>query len=81
MACCEAAPVINSCLQILGSLPLSAPFAMFIGARFCRRERAMKAFIGACIAAAVLAVIGVVVLNHVQEPADQAFATPYARVS
>jgi hypothetical protein len=41
----------------------------------------MKAFICACIAAAVLAVIGVVVLNHVQEPADEAFATPYARVS
>jgi hypothetical protein len=40
----------------------------------------MKAFIAACLAAVVLAVIGVVVLNHVQEPADQAFATSYARV-
>jgi hypothetical protein len=40
----------------------------------------MKAFFVACLAAVVLAVIGLVVLNHVQEPADQAFATPYARV-
>ena len=41
---------------------------------------AMKAFIGACLAAIVLAAIGLVVLNHVQEPADEAFASPYARV-
>ncbi|MGN6748608.1 MAG: hypothetical protein ACTHJS_08450 [Xanthobacteraceae bacterium] len=40
----------------------------------------MKAFIAACFAAVVLAVIGVVVLNHVQELADQAFATSYARL-
>jgi hypothetical protein len=40
----------------------------------------MKAFVAACLAAVALAAIGLVVLNHVQEPADQAFATPYARV-
>jgi hypothetical protein len=40
----------------------------------------MKAFIAACLAAVILAVIGVVALNHVQEPADRAFATSYARV-
>ena len=40
----------------------------------------MKAFIGGCLAAIVLAAIALVVLNHVQEPADQAFATAYARV-
>jgi hypothetical protein len=40
----------------------------------------MKAFITACLAAVVVAAIGLVVLNYVQEPADQAFATPYARV-
>jgi hypothetical protein len=40
----------------------------------------MQAFIAACVAAVVLAVIGVVILNHMQEPADQAFATSYARV-
>jgi hypothetical protein len=40
----------------------------------------MQAFIASCLAAVVLAVIGVVVLNHVQEPADHAFATSYARV-
>jgi hypothetical protein len=40
----------------------------------------MTSFIGACIAAIVLAAIALVVLNHVQEPADQAFSTPYARV-
>jgi hypothetical protein len=40
----------------------------------------MQAFIGACLAAIVLAAIGLLVLNHVQEPADQAFATTYARV-
>jgi hypothetical protein len=40
----------------------------------------MKAFIGACLAAVVLAAIGLFVLNHVQEPVDEAFATSYARV-
>jgi hypothetical protein len=45
-----------------------------------RRAHAMKAFIVACLAAVALAAIGLAVLNHVQEPADQAFATPYARV-
>ncbi|HTE76891.1 MAG TPA: hypothetical protein VK653_09130 [Xanthobacteraceae bacterium] len=40
----------------------------------------MKAFFTACLAAIVLAVIGLVVLNHVQEPVDEAFATSYARV-
>jgi len=40
----------------------------------------VKAFLAACLAAVVLAVIGLVVLNHVQESADEAFATPYARV-
>jgi hypothetical protein len=40
----------------------------------------MKAFIAACIAVVVFAAIGLVVLNHVQEPVDEAFATSYARV-
>jgi hypothetical protein len=40
----------------------------------------MKAFIAGCLAAVVLAAIGLAVLNHVQKPADEAFATPYARV-
>lgn len=40
----------------------------------------MKAFIVACLAAFVVAAIGVIVLNSVQEPADQAFTSPYARL-
>jgi hypothetical protein len=40
----------------------------------------MNAFITACLATIVIAVIGLVVLNHVQEPADEAFSTSYARV-
>ena len=41
----------------------------------------MKAFLAACIAAIVLAAIGWIVLNRMQEPADRAFATPlYTRV-
>jgi hypothetical protein len=40
----------------------------------------MKAFIVACLATVALAAIALVVLNQVQEAADQAFATPYARV-
>lgn len=43
-------------------------------------EHAMKAFVAACLAAVALAAIGLVGLNHVQEPVDHAFATPYARV-
>ena len=41
----------------------------------------VKAFLAACIAAIVLAAIEWIVLNRIQEPADQAFATPpYTRV-
>jgi hypothetical protein len=40
----------------------------------------MKVFVVACLVAIALAVIWKVVLNGVQEPVDQAFATPYARV-
>jgi hypothetical protein len=40
----------------------------------------MKTFIIACAAAIVIALVGGVVLNSVQQPADQAFTTPYVRV-
>jgi hypothetical protein len=40
----------------------------------------MRAFIGACIAAAVIAVCAVVVLNRVQEPVDVAFTTSAVRI-
>jgi hypothetical protein len=40
----------------------------------------MKAFVIACVAAIVLAVIGGVVLNSVQEPVDEAFATSAVRL-
>ena len=36
----------------------------------------MKAFLAACLAAIVLAVIAVIALNSIQEPADRAFTTP-----
>jgi hypothetical protein len=35
----------------------------------------MRAFLLACVAAVVIAVIGVFVLNSIQESADQAFTT------
>ena len=38
----------------------------------------MKTFIVACVAAIVIAVIGGVVLNSMQEPVDKAFSTPRA---
>ena len=40
----------------------------------------MKSFIIACVAAIVIAVIGMYVLDSMQEPVAQAFATQYARV-
>jgi hypothetical protein len=40
----------------------------------------MKTFVIACVAAIVIAVIGVVVLNGVQKPADEAYSTPYVRL-
>ena len=40
----------------------------------------MKAFLAACLAIIVLAVIGWIVLDLVQEPVDRAFTTPYTRV-
>jgi hypothetical protein len=40
----------------------------------------MKAFIVACVAAAVIAVCGVAVLNGIQEPVDVAFTTSGVRI-
>jgi hypothetical protein len=40
----------------------------------------MRAFIAACIAAAIIAVCAVVILNRVQEPVDVAFANSAARI-
>ena len=40
----------------------------------------MKTFLIACVAAIVIAVIGGVVLNGVQEPVDKAFSTTGVRL-
>jgi hypothetical protein len=40
----------------------------------------MRSFVAACIAAIVLAVIGAIVLDHVQEPVSIAFATGSVRL-
>jgi hypothetical protein len=40
----------------------------------------MRSFIIACIAAVVIAIIGAVTLNFIQEPAEVAFATESARI-
>lgn len=45
-----------------------------------REEAAMPSFVTACIAAIVLAVIGAVVLDHVQEPVSVAFTTASVRL-
>jgi hypothetical protein len=45
-----------------------------------RKSVIMKAFLLACVAAVVIAMIGFVVLNSVQESADQAFTTSAVRL-
>jgi len=40
----------------------------------------MKTFLIACVAAVVIAIIGGVVLNGIQEPADKAFSTTGVRL-
>jgi hypothetical protein len=40
----------------------------------------MKTFIVACVAAVIIAVIGGVVLNSMQEPVDKAFTTTGVRL-
>jgi hypothetical protein len=40
----------------------------------------MKAFLLACVAAVIITIIGVVVLNSIQESADQAFTTSAVRL-
>jgi hypothetical protein len=40
----------------------------------------MKAFLLACVTALVVAALGVVVLDRVQEPVEQAFATTAVRL-
>jgi hypothetical protein len=43
------------------------------------RDSPMRVFIAACIAAAVIAVCAVVVLDRVQKPADAAYTTEAVR--
>jgi hypothetical protein len=40
----------------------------------------MKTFLIACVTAVVIAVVGGLVLNSVQEPADKAFSTTAVRL-
>jgi energy-converting hydrogenase Eha subunit A len=40
----------------------------------------VKAFIIACIAAVIIAIIGGLVLNSIQEPVDKAFSTSAVRL-
>ena len=40
----------------------------------------MRTFIVSCIAAAVIAICGVLVLNHLQEPVNVAFTTSAVRI-
>jgi hypothetical protein len=40
----------------------------------------MRTFLVACVAAAVIAICAVVVLNRVQEPVDVAFTTSAVRI-
>jgi cell division protein FtsN len=40
----------------------------------------MKAFLMACVAAVILAIIGGLVLNSVQEPVDKAYTTTSVRL-
>jgi hypothetical protein len=45
-----------------------------------KRGIVVKAFLAACLASIVLAVIALIILDRVQEPADRAFTTTYTRV-
>ena len=40
----------------------------------------MKAFLLACVAAVIIAIIGFIALNSIQESADQAFTTSAVRL-
>jgi len=40
----------------------------------------MKAFVFACVVAVIIAVIGGIVLNSVQQPVDKAFTTSAVRL-
>ena len=43
-------------------------------------KRTMRAFFAACLAAAIIALCAVVVLNRVQKPVDIAFSTSAVRI-
>jgi hypothetical protein len=44
------------------------------------RDTVMRTFLVACLAAAVIAICSVVVLNKFQKPVDTAFATSAVRI-
>ena len=68
--------------------PLKAGQCCSRGAVLCKLARhpvlfgriAMKSFVLACVAAIVVAAVAAVVLNRVQEPVEQAFATAGVRL-
>jgi hypothetical protein len=45
-----------------------------------RKEAVMRIFVTACVAAIVLAVVGAVILDYLQEPASVAFTTAGVRL-
>jgi hypothetical protein len=56
---------------------------IFVQLRLCGLKKGagqMKSFIMACVAAIVIAVIGGVVLNTIQEPVDKAYTTSGVRL-
>jgi hypothetical protein len=59
----------------------NAPFRdKVLGHSFSFGRIAMKSFLLACVAAIVVAAVAAAVLDRVQEPAEQAFATTGVRL-
>ena len=56
------------------------PFCVHSNDILVAGRNAMKAFLLACVVAIAAAAVGAMVLNHVQEPVEQAFATTGVRL-
>jgi hypothetical protein len=53
---------------------------LIFGANRMAKDDDMRTFLVACVAAAVIAICAVVVLNKFQKPVDTAFATSAVRI-
>jgi integral membrane sensor domain MASE1 len=72
-------PIVNVLISVLARAR-QTQVAVFYSVEEGLRETPVFSFITACVAAILIAVVGAVALDHLQEPASAAFSTSAVRL-